>query len=78
MQFIDLIPKHKIGDIIVFREQKDQKELLVQGIIKTAVANVVDDKYQWVYEVEYDDLVHYLEDTHVILNITTNTLMGSS
>ncbi len=68
MQFIELIPENKIGDIVVFRHYKDGREILVQAKINGATARLENGTYTWSYEVSYDDLVHYLEDVHIILN----------
>jgi hypothetical protein len=74
MQFIELIPEHKIGDIVVFRDRKEGKDILVQAKINGATAKIENDTYVWSYEVEFNDLVHYLEDVHVVLNVTKNDL----
>ncbi len=75
MQFIELIPQNKIGDVVVFRHYKDGKEILVQAKIDSATAKIENDTYVWSYEVEFDNLVHYLKDVHIVLNVTKSELV---
>ena len=70
MKFIELIPKHSIGDVVVFKEQVKNEEILVQAKILKATAKLENGTYVWTYELEHDDLVHYLESVHIVMNVT--------
>ncbi len=74
----ELLPRHKIGDVILYRSEPslEDEELLVQAKILGAKARLEDDKWIWSYHVEPVDgnLAIFLEDQHIVANLDKETI----
>ncbi len=69
MMIHELLPRYKIGDIVVYRDNTTgPKEILVQAKILGATAELEDDKWVWSYQVEPigGELSVFLEEEHIV------------
>ena len=74
MEMLELIPSHKIGDIVVYRDDLSTEEegTLVQAKILGATAKLEDSEWVWSYKVEPVDgeLSVFLTDIHIVFNLS--------